>query len=158
MESSTGANEGAGEEERNVRRRLSSPTREVEEKKKQKEHSVEPSSTREPVPSSSPFEKKAVSGLFYIVTEEGAWRKTVCHANSSQFAEAERCWEEHRTTGKMHHEPPWRVCSVAEDNREHPYYVRWLDTMELPPLEELLNKKSGSDGATEKCGGDGVGK
>ncbi|ESL07432.1 hypothetical protein TRSC58_04878 [Trypanosoma rangeli SC58] len=154
MGSSTDANAGADEDGRGVRRRLSSSKYIIEAtERQQSQHSSTPLSARKVAPSVSSIEKKAVSGPFFITTEEVAWRKELGEANLSPFAEAERCWEEHRATGKMHHEPPWRVCAAAEDNREHPYFMRWLDTVELPPLQELLNKTACSGGAPEKHGG-----
>ncbi|RNF16574.1 uncharacterized protein Tco025E_05129 [Trypanosoma conorhini] len=151
MGSSTDAKEDAVEDRRGVRRRLSSPKRGIEETEKRRPQrpASAPLSAREVVPPVSPFEKKAVSGPFFIITEEVAWRKEVGGANSSPFAEAERCWEEHRATGKIHHEPPWRLCAAAEDNREQPYSLQWLDTVELPPLQELV-KKVCSEGETRR--------
>ncbi|RNF12754.1 hypothetical protein TraAM80_00109 [Trypanosoma rangeli] len=153
MGSSTDDNAGADEDRRGVRRRLSSSKHRIETTERQSQHhSSTPLSAREVVPTVSSFEKKAVSGPFFIITEEVAWRRELGEANLSPFAEVERCWEEHRATGKMHHEPPWRVCAAAEDNREHPYFMRWLDTVELPPLQELLNKTVCSGSAPAEHG------
>lgn len=52
--------------------------------------------------------------------------------------ELNRVFMEHFNTGKVHPKPPWHYCSTLEDNREHPYYIYWLDSVELPPLEVLL--------------------
>ncbi|KEG13496.1 hypothetical protein DQ04_00971060 [Trypanosoma grayi] len=150
MEPPAGISEHTGEGQRNVRQRVHTPAPPVtHEGERQQQRPSTPEWRREfASPRSTPLEKITAKGHFFIVTE----KKVVCDMKqgvqpSLLDDESQRCWEEHRASGRMHHEPPWRVCSLAEDNREHPYYMQWLDTMELPPLEELLRKES-SNGIT----------
>ncbi|ORC90975.1 uncharacterized protein TM35_000073990 [Trypanosoma theileri] len=146
---------------RNVRPRLFSPIQN-ESREKEYQHQPKPQAQQEQeqqLPSTPKNSAGVVSPLgvpsakfvaktpFFIVTEEEAWLSATTAAQQKKlplFEEANRCWQQHRATGKMHHEPPWRLCQRAEDNREHPYYMQWLDTMELLPMEELLGKESSS--------------
>ncbi|KAH9580134.1 hypothetical protein LSM04_009022 [Trypanosoma melophagium] len=144
-----------GEETRNVRPRFSSPIQsELSEKQNQQQHSQEkqeppstPKNAKLVSPVGVPSAKFVAKSPFFIVTEEDAWRSATAAARQKKlsiFEEADRCWQQHHATGKMHHEPPWRLCLQVEDNREHPYYMQWLDTMEILPMEELLGKESSS--------------
>ncbi|CBH11739.1 hypothetical protein, conserved [Trypanosoma brucei gambiense DAL972] len=54
--------------------------------------------------------------------------------------ESQCCWNLYNNTGTTHYEPPWRTCLAVEKNRENPYYLPWLDSMKIPPLDELLSK------------------
>jgi hypothetical protein len=41
-------------------------------------------------------------------------------------------------TGKMHTEPPFRLCQDDDDNAEHPMFMVWLEQWKFPPREETL--------------------
>lgn len=55
-------------------------------------------------------------------------------------AEAIACFNHHFSYGKVHPKPPWYLCANLHDNCEHPYYVDWLDTVNLPSLSEQLTQ------------------
>ncbi|KAH8613554.1 hypothetical protein ERJ75_000718100 [Trypanosoma vivax] len=139
------ANDAKNEEEvRNVRPRVSSPVPTASHNTRSWEHSGNPKAViPEPVSSTIASSGK---GSMSFVTDMDAWRSSVGGVETI-FDETQRCWEEYYNTGRMHTKPPWCVCSKAESNREHPWFIMWLDTVELPPLEELLAPSSHSQGA-----------
>ncbi|CCW61696.1 unnamed protein product [Phytomonas sp. EM1] len=55
------------------------------------------------------------------------------------FDELDVSFKQSFMTGKVHPKPPWYLCALEKDCREHPYYIQWLDTLELSSsLEEQL--------------------
>lgn len=66
-------------------------------------------------------------------------KSKIVYANSYHM-EAIACFNHHFNYGKVHPKPPWYLCANLHDNCEHPYYIDWLDTIQLPSLSEQLTQ------------------
>ena len=55
-----------------------------------------------------------------------------------------RAFAKHFENGKVHTRPPWFLCSTLLNNCEHPYYVNWLDELDLGSVEEELARAKAS--------------
>ncbi|KPI90428.1 hypothetical protein ABL78_0504 [Leptomonas seymouri] len=53
-------------------------------------------------------------------------------------AEGWQAFMKHFQNGKVHTRPPWFLCSTLLNNCEHPYYIDWLEELELGSVEEEL--------------------
>lgn len=49
-----------------------------------------------------------------------------------------RTFVKHFTNGLVFVDPPWFICPVLLDNCEHPYYMTWLDELEVGSVEEAV--------------------
>ncbi|TPP43411.1 hypothetical protein CGC20_7225 [Leishmania donovani] len=56
-----------------------------------------------------------------------------------QFEEdSARTFVKHFTNGLVFVDPPWFICPVLLDNCEHPYYMTWMDELEVGSVEEAV--------------------
>ncbi|KPA83106.1 hypothetical protein ABB37_02812 [Leptomonas pyrrhocoris] len=86
---------------------------------------------------SSPLHPAVESGQVHTV------RNAASPALSPQWGEDAkdeglRAFVKHFQHGKVHTRPPWFLCSTLLTNCEHPYYVNWLDELQLGSVEEEL--------------------
>ncbi|KAG5496560.1 hypothetical protein JIQ42_03389 [Leishmania sp. Namibia] len=49
-----------------------------------------------------------------------------------------RTFVKHFTNGLVFVNPPWFICPALLDNCEHPYYMTWLDELEVGSVEEAV--------------------
>ncbi|GET90701.1 hypothetical protein, conserved [Leishmania tarentolae] len=49
-----------------------------------------------------------------------------------------RTFVTHFSNGLVFVDPPWFICPVLLDNCEHPYYMTWLDELEVGSVEEAV--------------------
>ncbi|KAG5497866.1 hypothetical protein GH5_02658 [Leishmania sp. Ghana 2012 LV757] len=51
-----------------------------------------------------------------------------------------RTFVKHFTNGLVFVDPPWFICPTLLDNCEHPYYMTWLDELEVGSVEEAVTE------------------
>ncbi|CCD14760.1 unnamed protein product [Trypanosoma congolense IL3000] len=137
----TGANSPVSGETRNVRMRHSSPLRSQGADNTSRIESTDRKVVRisQSLPLSPPGDDVAIRTSIFSIRTEGEQLPTYGLVDeSSIFYESQRCWALYNKTGRFHRKPPWHLSSVAEDNREKPLQMKWLDDIVLTPFDELF--------------------
>lgn len=56
------------------------------------------------------------------------------------FGELTDTFTQHFDGGKVHTRPPWHLCTSMLDNLEHPYYLSWMDELEVGTTAEEVKR------------------